>query len=930
MANLRSHEIDRMWLDRTIEFASRTIDVAADSQSSDFDKSCSYTTKVSNLHTPTVFNTWPPRSEWELIQNQCCWIDGEVGIALRQQAYRPFFQRLGKNVRISAGCHFSSPWRIVLDDDVRINAEAIFEASSAIYIGRHARIGHRFFVHSANHDISPESPKAFFERGHSFKPVFVGDNVLISANVSVLPGAQIGDGSFLAANTLVPGRSYPQNTYLAGTPAAQMPNGSRKEDAGRKLLPAPSVALIVRSLDSVAADAAKILVEALGLPQVKVVAADAPLPDNVKAVVEWEADLDGPEWDVPSWRQVLAPQAETRLDGGAARRLGLPHEIRYQIVENGFELLPALDTTTRATWFVTKNAYLKAPRPIPLEARAMWGLLFLASEHGCSAGDPRWNAVLEEIKPLVEEGEKCSSRKSIAQLLEELVAAFVADSSDEELPLAEFISSPTVAMLPKLRKFLLTHPWLLPYIALSNVGAEENEFCNVIDELAVHFNNSVRKSCLALAYTFTGRTQDAHRITNELFDPSWCLPDNCLIRVLPGHTAFDRQPPLLSLLLDLFFNEFDGSLDSPNICSELAWQPVGNSDLQPFVAQNDRAFSHSLVENWLKLHQLPRLSTGQFLLDKGVYERSLASLEAAWLSLFEKIFDTEGITAVRLHPWPSGYRAALSLRFDVDRDTSAGQVHEIMRIQTEKLNAPCGSWYFIPDAEHNNHVKNVLKTWNQEFGSHLCRATDQQAKGEGVTAHSAPNSQYWRGAKSIRAYEDSGAVYAEAMICLPATPRRFLLEERATHIWLTPPHFPLEGSQQERTTDYFNQRFSEFRYQIENGGHAIIGTHPDCNMQILEDVIRTIDVDDLWCVPVATALDRCRNILGYGRVEALVCEDNMDDVILLRSERTLSDVVYALRPSQANAEWQTGTTQIQATIARALSLGEVKHPAESD
>ncbi len=50
-------------------------------------------------------------------------------------------------------------------------------------------------------------------------PIRIGNSVWIGANVSILKGAQIGDGCIIAANAVVTEGIYPPNCLLAGVPA---------------------------------------------------------------------------------------------------------------------------------------------------------------------------------------------------------------------------------------------------------------------------------------------------------------------------------------------------------------------------------------------------------------------------------------------------------------------------------------------------------------------------------------------------------------------------------------------------------------------------------------------------------------------------------------------------------------------------------------
>src|SRR5690606_3028608 len=107
-------------------------------------------------------------------------------------------------------------------DDARINIGALIYGSGGVWIGRHARIGPRCFIHSANHDVAgvgASSGLAFFERSYRDDAVMVGDLCLISANVSLLPGVRLQPGAFVACGAVVPRGTYPGHVHLRGVPA---------------------------------------------------------------------------------------------------------------------------------------------------------------------------------------------------------------------------------------------------------------------------------------------------------------------------------------------------------------------------------------------------------------------------------------------------------------------------------------------------------------------------------------------------------------------------------------------------------------------------------------------------------------------------------------------------------------------------------------
>ena len=104
---------------------------------------------------PSLTETESFLRQWDAAQVKYGDLPGEEGARKRADAYAPFFLRFGDRVFISPGCRFYHPHRITLEDDVRFNEGALVYGSGGVHFGRHARIGPRFFVHSANHEIAP-------------------------------------------------------------------------------------------------------------------------------------------------------------------------------------------------------------------------------------------------------------------------------------------------------------------------------------------------------------------------------------------------------------------------------------------------------------------------------------------------------------------------------------------------------------------------------------------------------------------------------------------------------------------------------------------------------------------------------------------------------------------------------------------------------
>lgn len=99
-----------------------------------------------------------------------------------------------------------------IGDDVFVNQGTTIHASRSVTIGSHVRIGDACAIYDTSfHEVDPGE-------GVETAPVAIGDDVWLARGVVVLPGATIGDGAVIGANSVVRG-AIPPWTVAAGQPA---------------------------------------------------------------------------------------------------------------------------------------------------------------------------------------------------------------------------------------------------------------------------------------------------------------------------------------------------------------------------------------------------------------------------------------------------------------------------------------------------------------------------------------------------------------------------------------------------------------------------------------------------------------------------------------------------------------------------------------
>ncbi|MDC0456629.1 acyltransferase [Alphaproteobacteria bacterium] len=93
-----------------------------------------------------------------------------------------------------------------------------FDASGSITIGDYVMIGPDTKIYSSNHDLNHKG-NMLLSKKIIKKPVIIGSNIWIGANVIILPGIKSEDGTIIGAGSIVTKSILQKNTIYAGNPA---------------------------------------------------------------------------------------------------------------------------------------------------------------------------------------------------------------------------------------------------------------------------------------------------------------------------------------------------------------------------------------------------------------------------------------------------------------------------------------------------------------------------------------------------------------------------------------------------------------------------------------------------------------------------------------------------------------------------------------
>jgi acetyltransferase-like isoleucine patch superfamily enzyme len=852
--------------------------------------------------------------DWAVIQNRLADIPGEKGVRLRSEAYKPFFLRFGDGVRIEEGCRIYHPERIVLEDDVRINVGGLIYGSGGVHIGRHVRIGPRCFLHSANHDISFDE-KTYFEKGYNYESVFIDDNCLLSANVSILPGVKMGVGCFVACGAVVLKGTYDDNVILKGLPA-KIAYFTKKSDRFQQ---SPSIALIVPKAGRYE-EAAKLLVTVLRLPQVEVFKEGDGLPESVHSIIsfgpaEWRATGYSTHDD---WHFA---KSNSSIDGIVSVKFPFLNKnnnyynviqpIIYYAITSSDDSKPITSNTAIVTTYYCLKRINKSAGNISFSSM-MERLLFAFAILNNFDDDFPSSKYISTFMPYILGKYSKSYEIDINKYLV-YVESLLTESLCKKY---QFNESKVHDLLNLNYKSFTENPikWcLLVFYFRGSINNNEfrNEFCLILANLINDSDVSLILSYIGIICFLIDDSEMFGRVCDKLFDKFLDEKSKCM------RTTIDSKSycynPILSAVLLINAKNSDENFQieiKQNFDETMKWQvfPGKNSNwsiennecCESLIDIENKIISVSVIENWLKIMSAPELSPGlQFELNKVNYNLNVYVLENFWLSFFAHLQHSAKKPLILVNPWPYNYRAAVSIRYDVDRKVSTESMLKIVAIQKSYINSNCGSWYLIPKNDLNERVRNFTKLFLQENGLHATTISDLNDH-VGITFHSGPGAMYWRGRATIIELENANVKYGEMFASQLIMPKPIWIEggeySHKSFIWFLPIHFPLEGTTKDVTLEYFDKLIDEFRELIGIGGYAIIASHPDLNQKLLIELLQREKLKNIWFASISQVVDRCQKLLDYGSLSIVL---DSEGIPCLKSKNSISDVhVQVYQPEE--------------------------------
>lgn len=141
--------------------------------------------------------------------------DDVLGRRARVWLLRAAGAELARGAMLHGGSYISRPARLVVGPDSFISRSCYLDLEANLVLGARVTVGHGTSFVTTRHRLGPAEARCGDFAGEA---ITVGDGAWLGANVTVLPGVNIGSGAVVAAGAVV-SADVPDNALVAGVPA---------------------------------------------------------------------------------------------------------------------------------------------------------------------------------------------------------------------------------------------------------------------------------------------------------------------------------------------------------------------------------------------------------------------------------------------------------------------------------------------------------------------------------------------------------------------------------------------------------------------------------------------------------------------------------------------------------------------------------------
>lgn len=149
---------------------------------------------------------------WWLVRDTLFLLSPQPLYGWRRWLLRAFGARIGRNVQVRPTVRVTYPWKLEIGDDAWVGDFVELYTLGDIIIGADAVVSQNSYLCTGGHDPRRTSFDIFA------KPITIGPQSWIAADVFVGPGVSVGYGAVIAARSTLM-KDAPALTILAGNPA---------------------------------------------------------------------------------------------------------------------------------------------------------------------------------------------------------------------------------------------------------------------------------------------------------------------------------------------------------------------------------------------------------------------------------------------------------------------------------------------------------------------------------------------------------------------------------------------------------------------------------------------------------------------------------------------------------------------------------------